>query len=342
MQLPSARGPVSARVVDALRTGARPEVGALSRDVTARASVAEVLTDDDLHAALWVLYELHFRGFDDVDEDREWDPDLLAVRASLEAVFEEALREVTRPRVEAALAGAGDVADRLFAMTEAESGPSLARFLQREATAEQLREFLVQRSAYHLKESDPQSFVLPRLDGAPKVALAELQYDEYGGGRTERLHATMFGDALEACGLSREYGAYLDETPGHVLAVNNAMSMFGLHRRLRGAALGHLGAFEATSSMPCRRIASGIRRLDLPEAVAAYFDEHVEADAVHEQVAFRDICAAVVAEQPRLLPDVLFGAATCLHLDAVSGGLLLDAWTNPRPGSWTMATEPVA
>ena len=66
------------------------------------------------------------------------------------------------------------------------------------------------KSIYHLKESDPQSFVLPRISGRPKVALAELQYDEYGGGRPERLHQALFAGGLEACGLSSEYGAYID------------------------------------------------------------------------------------------------------------------------------------
>jgi hypothetical protein len=244
--------------------------------------------------------------------------------------------------VQATLAADGDLAERLFDLSASFEGPSVSKFLHRQATLEQFAEFMVHRSIYQLKESDPHSWVIPRITGKPKAALVELQYDEYGGGRPERLHATMFGDSMEATGLDRTYGAYLDRVPGYTLANNNVMSLFGLHRRLRGAAMGHLGAYEATSSIPCRKYAGGVRRLGLPEVVAAYFDEHVEADAVHEQVAFRDICAAVVAEQPRLLPDVLFGAATCLHLDAVSAGLLLDAWTNPRQGSWTMATEPVA
>ena len=72
------------------------------------------------------------------------------------------------------------------------------------------------------------------------------------------------------------------------------MSLFGLHRRLRGAALGHLAAFEATSSLPSRRMAQGLA----PARAARrrwshYYDEHVEADAVHEQLAVRTICGAL-------------------------------------------------
>lgn len=28
--------------------------------------------DDDLHITLWALYELHYRGFEDVDDSLEW------------------------------------------------------------------------------------------------------------------------------------------------------------------------------------------------------------------------------------------------------------------------------
>src|SRR3954451_18301194 len=138
----------------------------------------DVLENDDLQLALWMLYELHYRGFDEVDDAHEWDPALLALRAALEAPFETALRALAAPHVAAALATASDdVVRQLELVTESDDGPSLAKYVQRSATREQFEEFLVHRSLYHLKESDPQSFVIARLDGAPKAALVELQYD---------------------------------------------------------------------------------------------------------------------------------------------------------------------
>ena len=117
--------------------------------------------------------------------------------------------------------------------------------------------------------------------------------------------------------------------PATTLAVNNLMSLFGLHRRLRGAALGHLAAFESTSSVPCRRIAAGIERVGLPEATAAYFHEHVEADSAHEQVAVRDICGVFLAQEPDQLPEVLLGVAACVLLDAPAAEDLLESWATP-------------
>jgi hypothetical protein len=351
MQLPLPRGPLSRAVIEALASTPTGAPVVADPDAAVR-DLADPLADDDLQLTLWVLYELHYRGFDEVDPAREWDPELIRVRGACERVFEQSLRDLTAQTVARGAAveeGDDNLAERLFTLTGSFDGPALAGYLHRSATAEQLTEFLVQRSIYQLKESDPSSFVIPRLDGVPKAALVELQYDEYGDGHAERIHATLYGDALEACGLDRSYGAYLDRVPAITLAVNNAMSLFGLHRRLRGAALGHLGAFEATSSLPSRRIAAGIRRLGLAEEAAAYFDEHVEADAVHEQLALRLICGGLVEQDPALEPDVLLGAATCLHLDALAADQLLTAWQAGRsslrelPGERpTAANRPVA
>ena len=103
---------------------------------------------------------------------------------------------------------------------------------------------------------------------------------------------------MEAAGLRAEYGAYVDEAPLEILEQNNAMSLFGLHRRWRGAALGHLAAFEATSSLPSRRMAQGLERLGFAPELVGYYTEHVEADAVHEQLAVRSICGALVEAEP--------------------------------------------
>jgi hypothetical protein len=345
MHLPAPRGPLSTEVLGALACdspGGSFGADAVLSLVAELPSSVDPVTDDDFHLALWVMYELAYRGFDEVDPEWEWDPELLRARRALDVRFEAELRMRTSGYVEQARQQAGDVPDQLFALTESMNGPSIARHIQRRATPEQFSEFMKQRSIYHLKESDPHSFVLPRLDGAAKVALAELQYDEYGGGRPARLHAAMFGDSLEAAGLDRAYGAYIDQVPGYTLAINNAMSLFGLHRRLRAAALGHLGAFEATSSLPCRRVAGGIRRLRLSETVAAYFDEHVEADAVHEQLAFRDICGTIAAEEPDRVEDLFFGAAVCLYLDAVAGQEMIDAWEHGGSSLLAAAEETVA
>lgn len=90
--------------------------------------------------------------------------------------------------------------------------------------------------------------------------------------------------------------------------------------------MGHLAAFEATSSLPSRRYAAGLRRAGFSELAAEYFEEHVEADAIHEQLAVRTICAQLIDDDPSCEVDVFFGALCCLSLDSrVAAALLASA-----------------
>lgn len=307
---PKARGPLSAALLDALHGTERPDWDdVLPAD------------EDDLQLSLWTLYELSFRGFDDVDAALEWDPHLLELRGRLERPLEERWRErATATRV------GEPFPDELMQLIEDDDGASLAAVVQRDATREQVLELLRWRSVYHLKEADPTSFTLPRLPVRAQAALAALQFDEYGGGDPARLHRHLFARGLSDAGLRPDEGAYLDDAPAIVLEQNNALSMFGLHRRLRGASLGHLAAFEASSSLPSRKMAAGIRRVGLPESLAGYYDEHVEADAVHEQLAVRLICGTLVEDEPETREDVVLGVATCLDLENRFAEWVLERW----------------
>ncbi len=284
------------------------------------------LADDDLHLALYCCYELHYRGFAGVDPAWEWDPHLLAARQVLERPFESGIRAAVPPEpVEA-----GAVEQTLREVVDDDSVPSLARTIERRASLEHVREFLVHRSAYQLKEADPHSWAVPRLSGRPKEALVEVQSDEYGGGRPGRMHATLFAGSMRALGLDDRYGAYLDWIPGTTLATVNLMSLFGLHRRLRGAIVGHLAAFEMTSSEPNGRYARGLRRLGAGDEAAEFFDEHVEADALHEAVAAHDLAGGLARCEPEIAPDIVFGARALMLLEARFATALVEAWDAGR------------
>jgi len=317
--LPSPRGPISERLIDKLQAPPH-ELGHESI-----AAPRDPLGDEDLQLALYVLYELHYRGFDGVDEGWEWEASLLGCRSVLERLFETALLDAVGPPGDAPDPDEMDLALREIA--DADDGPSLSQYVEREATLDQTLEFLVHRSAYQLKEADPHSWALPRLSGRPKAALVEVQTDEYGGGRADRIHAQLFGESMEALGLDATYGAYLDLNPGVTLATVNLMSFLGLHRRWRGAIVGHLALFEMTSSIPNRRYASGLRRLGFDGAATEFFDEHVEADAVHENIAAVDLAGGLAAAEPKVAPDILWGARALAELDARWGEHLLATWS---------------
>jgi hypothetical protein len=303
--------------------------------------VEDGLTDEDLHLALYVCYELFYRGFDGVDPAWEWEPSLLALRGQLESAFEDALHEVLGvPRRAPVEPEQMDLALREIA--ESDDGPSLSRYIERDADVEELREFMVHRSAYQLKEADPHAWAIPRMFGPPKAALVEVQADEYGGGRAERIHAKLFADAMDAVGLDPTYGAYLDRIPAITLATVNLMSLCGLHRRLLGAIVGHLALFEMTSSVPNRRYGNGLRRLNFGDRATAFFDEHVLADAVHENIAAVDLAGGLARQRPELAGDILWGARALAFLEVRWATHLLTAWDGGRSSLLPQAAEAFA
>jgi len=343
MRRPEARGPLSAALLGTLTTPAassRPVqlVGAAHEAVRA---AGDVLTDDDVQLSLTLLYELHYRGLDGVDDAWEWSPDLLAGRGVLERAFEQSLRDRfgAVPTVLGGNGLPGSLATTLFEMAASAGGPSVAGYVARTADADQVRQLCALRSVYQLKEADPHTWALPRLHGAAKSALVEIQFDEYGEGRPGRMHAELFATTMRELGMDATPGAYLDHVPGLYLASVNAMHLFGLHRRLRGAALGHLTAYEMTSSLPCKRYVAGFERLGLSAAAAEFFAEHVEADAVHEQLAAHDLCGSLVADEPELADDVLLGAAVCLGMDELTGTATMRAWESGRSALRRPLTE---
>ncbi|GAA1096100.1 iron-containing redox enzyme family protein [Kitasatospora arboriphila] len=313
--LPAARGPLSALVLEALT--AAPGTGP-----GCPADVGDPW-GEDAQLALYVCYELHYQGFHGVDPAWEWDTGLLALRARLEAAFLAALR--------GAVGGPGPldgvVADLLVEPPDG-TGPSF-HLLER-GERWQAREYVVHRSLYHLKEADPQLWAVPRLPHPAKAALMTVQYDEYGSGRPERAHALLFGRMMADLGLDTRYGHYLDAVPAPALAVVNLMSLFGLHRALRGAAVGQFAAVEITSPPGAARLARALERLGASPDGTLFYREHVVADAVHEQLVRRTVLEPLVAGDPALAADIAFGIAATGAVEDRLAGHLLDAWGRGR------------
>ena len=324
-----ARGSLSAQLLWVLTEEPQdvPQLRALARELVVASD--DVLTDDDVQLSLLVLHELHHQGWPGVDPRWEWHPDLVGLAAVLEDATEAALRALVADRLPATPAPS-DVPAALAELVQGDDGPSMSRHLARNGTVVQYRELLVHRSIYHLKEADPHTWAIPRLAGRAKAALVEIQADEYGAGRAEWMHATLFGDSMRGLGLDDGYGHYLNDVPAITLAWANAMTLFGLHRRLVGAAVGHLAALEMSSSLPMRRYGNGLRRLGFDEPTTRFFDEHIEADAVHEQIAAHDLAGQLALDAPALVDDILFGAQVALALDAAVVTHLLDSWAAGR------------
>lgn len=181
------------------------------------------------------------------------------------------------------------------------------------------------------READPHAWVVPRLRGRAKAAMVAVEFDEFGAGRADEIHAELFADLMEDLRLDTAYGHYVDAAPAEALAPVNLMSLFGLHRALRGALVGHFAAVEVTSSPASRRLAEALRRVGAGAAAVRFYTEHVEADAVHEQVVRHDVVGGLLESEPWLDADVVFGIRATGHLEDRLATRLLGAWRDGSP-----------
>jgi Iron-containing redox enzyme len=320
--LPEPRGPISMSVVELLAERAPLRYLAKVETSLADADPAGL----DLQLALYVCYELHYRGFDGVDGGWEWNPGLLYLRGRLEELF---LNDIT--------AGVGDIEPEDGALAELEklcvepaNGDGPSYYLRDEGSWEQMREYFAHRSLYHLKEGDPHAWAIPRLTGQAKASFVAVEYDEFGAGKGSRLHQQLFADLMAAANLDTAYLGYLNHVPAEALAVVNLMSLFGLHRRLRGSAVGHFAATEVTSPPGSRRMVQALERLGAPQECRAFYAEHVEADAVHEQVVRTDVVGDLVAREPALDRDVVFGIRAFDLVENRLADHLMECWRSGR------------
>jgi hypothetical protein len=317
-QLPAALGPLSMAVRRSLSEPA-PNDQLIATGASVRDSDPYGL---DLQLALCMCYELHYRGFAGVDPTWEWNPGLLHLRGQMERAFLAGVRRDVGP-IEPDQTAEAEM-DSLSIESVDGTGPSY--WLRDNGTWEQMREYFVHRSLYHLKEGDPHAWAIPRLTGQAKASFVAIEYDEYGAGRGPQVHQQLFADLLTAAGLDSTYLAYLDNVPAESLAVVNLMSLFGLHRWLRGAAIGHFAATEITSPPGSRRLVEALQRLAAPPECVTFYREHVEADAVHEQVVRIDVVGDLVAREPQLDRDVVFGIRAHAAVEDRLADVIMASW----------------
>lgn len=293
--------------------------------ITPAIGPVDALSDDDFSLALYLCYELHYRGV--ANADWEWDPGLLKFRAELERIFEDRLRdEIHHERFRFAK----DVVTSLEELVSTYRDPALSTYLLEVGTFDQLREFCVHRSAYQLKEADPHTFGIPRLSGEAKAAMVEIQYDQYGSGDASRMHAALFANTMTALDLDCSYGSYVEILPGVTLATVNLVSMFALHRRWLASLVGHLAVLKMTSVEPMAHLGDALDRFGVAPEGRHFCDAHVDVNARHARIAQDRLVKGLIDTEPHVGSEILFGAAAVLMLEQRFRYHLLDSWTKNR------------
>ncbi|MDT5176814.1 MAG: hypothetical protein QOJ95_1012, partial [Mycobacterium sp.] len=100
--------------------------------------------------------------------------------------------------------------------------------------------------------------------------------------------------------------------------------------RLRGAAVGHFASTEITSPPGSQRLLEALQRLGAPAACRHFYAEHVEADAVHEQVVRTDVVGTLLSMEPELDGDVVFGIRARDLVEERLSAHMMKSWVSGR------------
>jgi hypothetical protein len=285
--------------------------------VTAACELATAaFTDHDpeaLGAAHRALYHLAAQGtWSPIDAPRfnEHDLTLAAVRLELERGLEAQLAAYALPGdLPEDPEAFGPWLEDLALHRDIGLPPSgMAGFYRERATLEQMKEIVAQRSLFFLKEPDPWAMVIPSLRGEAKAGLLDVLLDEYGWGRHDHMHSTVYENLMGALGLETGFDAYFERTAWQFLAVLNYQWMLARHRRLCRRMYGYIYLVEADSPDSMRDYLAAWDRLGIQdEAVRKFYDLHVTADEGHQQVALQEMIMPVVRAEPGAARDIARG-----------------------------------
>lgn len=77
-------------------------------------------------------------------------------------------------------------------------------------------------------------------------------------------------------------------------------------------------------------MAQALERMGAPAACVEFYREHVEADAVHEQVVRLDVVGDLVAREPELNRDIIFGIRALMVVEDRLADHIMTAWKQDR------------
>jgi hypothetical protein len=256
----------------------------------------------------------------DAVRDNEHDLTIAAVRLELERAFERQLHRVA-PLPEEPPAQPAEIRAWLSDLALERPlfpSPSMGAFYRAEATLDQLREVVAQRSLFFLKEPDPWTMVIPSLQGKAKAGLIDLILDEYGWGRHDQMHSTVYATLMAKLGLETEYDHYLDQTAWPFLAGLNYQAMLARHRRLCRRMYGYIYLVEADSPGSMRNYLAAYARAGIEDPeVLTFYELHIDADEGHADVALNEVVAPVLEAEPAAAAEIARGVVEGRYLHAL-------------------------
>lgn len=195
--------------------------------------------------------------------------------------------------------------------------PTWGEFIRESISLEQLKQIVINRSLFFLREPDPWIFAVPKLRGIAKAGLIDLMLDEYGWGKLDHMHSSVYARLMEALELQSEIDHYEAAADWRFLATLNHQWMLGLNPELNNRLLGTIYLTEADSPGAMTNYLAAWARLGIDDPdVLRFYEIHVSADENHRDVALHEVVLPVCEANPDAAKDVARGIFDARTLEA--------------------------
>ena len=186
---------------------------------------------------------------------------------------------------------------------------SWGEYVSQTASLDAMKRIVLQRSLFFLREPDPWIYAVPTLAGIAKAGLIDLLLDEYGWGKLDHMHSSVYARVMKALKLKTARDHYEKQTSWQYLATLNHQWMCALDPRLSRRLVGTIYLTEADSPGAMTNYLAAWDRLGIDDTnVAEFYDLHVHADENHRDVALHEVAMPVIeAEGPRAAREIAKG-----------------------------------
>ncbi len=286
----------------------------------------------DRFLALHAVYDLHLAPLEQVGDRarHQHHPVIAGLKNELERSWLAELEDDDTDLSEHDLTCPDGVRDALRDLASRDRLPVAYDWLAREATWEQLVQFLALEGGPDGGFDDLVALCQVGLQGSAKLELAQNYWDEMGNGDAAGVHTVLHQDLARAAGLPV---IPRDELPVEALERGALNGLLATNRWLQPELLGALGMTELQAGPRCRRVLQGLERLGAPDATIPFYDEHARVDPRHGADWVEKAVIPLVAAHPTWGPRILRGACwrarTNLALFVVAHDLAA-AWSPQR------------
>lgn len=270
-------------------------------------SKGEALTD--VHSTLYTLYVQRNAvpwdaGWKNVDDSR-----FVRVREKIESAWsaEEARRFGALLRDMPPAEAFPDWAQGVCQSHGSNVTHPLFTFLCKDATKDQLREFLFQETPFDIHFGDLLAMMLPGVYGDAKAELSKNFWDEMGHGQPLSMHRELRLQMTRKLGIKDDLYMNAELFCMEELQLANMYFQSTTNRALLPQAIGMMLATELMVPGRLDQQIMGWRRVGMPEADMTYLLEHVVVDVEHAHGWMNNVVIPLLAKHPRFMNELALG-----------------------------------